>query len=800
MLSTDDPFGGDLKTCSVSLGHMADNADLLKSQGMTEAQFSGAQAKGQIGVLAAKAIKGELQPGQKVGFGVKPDNTVYNLYYDSVGPAEQIKFNIEKLLPGGQVKSQAGYYYPNALRVPGIETSFSGSLGEALDFATWKFGGATKPDVVPDSSDIGVSGLQAKDQFNTLLAQADKGEVKIYSKVASGTKPDGTTFFLTYQGQGAQFDKDLQLFEVMKITPGGKSYQFPVSKNSAFLKEILDEAQWKFPSVGSKPDVPEIDVSVGSMTDEDIATLFVLTKDTIAKDLGLNIKGANPALDAKTFAAIADETGYKALEIEAKVAAYKKTGKKLSALKKKALPKKASAAPKTPPSPPVPQWVANAVPDAPPITHTVQPNGVPLEITQPVLSVVEKAFLDGLDKPVDVMTTEDLVSQYVIAKDFTAAQSDGKWTLYTQGNKDFDAAIFKTIFETSGATEQQIKTAITQYVSSGKKVSGLKKKLIKNGQLDPQAPTLKKGGTPATKGNVESFADKGYSPDNYVAAELSEDDGSFIYTKFKGQQGTYLTSSPQEIYLAIEKVKKDLNASGGTQVTSLDVVRAIDWAGAKKFGVANTNEFEKKIVSWIASPEGQNYIKVQADIAKLEANRPPLPADSALFQQISQKDIQAIQDRFPAWTSSQRDALHSYTGGGYHGMNDYLRRGGSLSDRTDVREAASGMNPVPEPFLTRRGCDFRQFGLNSYEEAVGLIGKTVEDKGFLSTSAAGKSAFSGTVSLEVEVAAGTRGAYVQSISSFSSEREFIIAPGTKYKVLSVNRQGYQTLIRVRTLP
>src|SRR5690349_13554899 len=94
-----------------------------------------------------------------------------------------------------------------------------------------------------------------------------------------------------------------------------------------------------------------------------------------------------------------------------------------------------------------------------------------------------------------------------------------------------------------------VKQAIKNYTSSGKKVSSLKKQLIKQGTMKKQAPTLK-GGTKATKANVNSFAQKGFTPKDAAPVDIYEfligksglqTQAKIVMQNFKSG-GVYLTS------------------------------------------------------------------------------------------------------------------------------------------------------------------------------------------------------------------------------------------------------------------
>lgn len=755
MLTTEDPFGGDMKTCSISGAFMADNADVLIPQGMTEAMLSGAQAKGQLGVVFAKAAKGEIPK---------------------------------------------------------------------------------------------------------------------YAKVFEGLSPDGTKWSASYQGT-VTFGKGnpIHTFDLVKVSPKGKVTNYKFNKNTSFVQEIMDEANWKFGSA-SKPTVSAgpspAKASVGAMSDEDVSALFVTIKDTLAKEKGINIKGANPQLDALVHKEIGDRIGYTASEVAAKIEAYKATGKKLSALKKKV----AKNPPKLPPKPKaaaVPDEVvvekakataATATSDAfpaakdymvkslekklakgdvdyvkevaastsPSISQSAQkvlteaglewnpkptttpvktwdaePNGVPVTPTTKIVDdVVEDMDSKGLMH--GAYTDEDKAAQYIMAKDKVVADSDGKWTLYSQ-DPDLENAIYDMIQQVTGLKSYEVKKGVKNYTGSGKKLSALKKQLIKNGSMKKAAPTLK-GGTKATKGNVKAFADKGFTPkdadpiDLSLVKQMTKED---IYSQFKMQpSGKYLTDSADATFAAIKKVTDDLAEQWSftdlpKAPSMLDVLRIIDEVGAKKFGVANDHVFEKKVVEWMASPAGKKFAQAQAKADEMKKNMPPLPGDSDQFKVIDGTIARQIQDAATPWTREQREALRTYTGGSYRQMNNTLREG--RRPTPTIQNAIDGMRPVDRPFLVRRGTGYSQFGVNSQEELMALVGETVADKGFMSTSVGGEAAFGGAVKMEIEVVKGTKGAYVQHISHYPGEREFVISPGTKMKVLRVDTLGYQTVVRLRVV-
>lgn len=590
--------------------------------------------------------------------------------------------------------------------------------------------------------------------------------------------------------------------------------------------------------------------SVGSMSHEDVSAMFVKIKDDLAKEKGLNIKGANAALDEEVYKAIGKATGYTPAEVKAKIDAYKAAGNKLSALKKKVLAGtkqvptgNAHHQPATGPKPLVPTPGPNK-PDP-------KPHGVPTVATPAVANTVKQEVKqEAAANPTKVYSDEDVASAYIIAKDKIVAASNGKWTLYSK-NDELDALIYGEVKAKTGFTELQAKQAIANYLASGKKLSQLKKALAKQGAFKPEADTLKKSGAAKTQAEkdaeVAAHADAGYTPTPTPAAGtppvdtgkpaparvkreaqksgdisgIPDSTKSVLYITFKGQGAkSYIDASKQNTYEAVFAVQQDLKKSG-KDLTLLQILRVIDEQGSKKFNVSNENLFEKKVASWLTTPEGTAHVKkkeqelaakaaVEKAAKELEDNQPPLPADSGGFQELSLDEAKALNDewqRANPWTAKQRRDLTHYTGSAYHAMNKFLRGiNSSIDDRSRnaIEGAKGGMRPTTRPLLLKRGTGLEQFqtlGLNRTDTASiwGITGKTFSDGGFLSTSAGGRAAFGGAARLEIECPVGTPMAYVAPISKYPSENEMLLQAGMEYQVLNVRKEGQTFVVRVRVV-
>ena len=417
-----------------------------------------------------------------------------------------------------------------------------------------------------------------------------------------------------------------------------------------------------------------------------------------------------------------------------------------------------------------------------------------------------------------VYTDEEVVKAYIKAKDELAASVDNPWTLYTQKNDEFEAAISHLMEKSYGVdlTNAQIKQQVANYLGDGNKVSVLKKKMAKSGEYKPKAPSLKKtkaeklASTPPTNSaataaeQVDDFAHYGYNPTGTSTTVLTEDGSKGLFTQLKHEVAGY--KSDAQNFESFLKGVKSMENAGYDNLSALDIIRSYDVSKAKQLGIPNEFFYEKKMANWASSPDGKAYILKKKTAEELLANLPPLPASSAGFTNTSIDDARRIQRSMGSWNAEQKSALTRYTASSSE-MNGRLRRAVDLSGGGDttvgfINSAQAGMHPTTEKMLARRGCDFRQFGVGSVQDAMGMIGKTVTDKGFLSTSVGQSAAFGGELLLEIEVAPGTYAAFVKDISRYGHENELLLAHGTKFEILGVTPgANYNpTIMRIRTVP
>jgi len=299
-------------------------------------------------------------------------------------------------------------------------------------------------------------------------------------------------------------------------------------------------------------------------------------------------------------------------------------------------------------------------------------------------------------------------------------------------------------------------------------------------------------------------------------------------------KGKYLSDPAEDTFdnLVNLAAAHGKNIPGGLSVDQ--VMKTIDATFAKQLGVTNSGMLEKKITEWLATGVGKTYaeshstpsasvvkqLSGELDLPdgvtlapgeKVQKLAGPGPHDETLpssaFKPLSATEATESQNAYLksqkiTLTPAQKSSLTSYTGSAYHTYNTYLRKGGSLSPayKQDIINIQSAMQPLQQHTLLKRGTGWDALPAE-YQGAANvqkLIGKTIEEPGFTSSTVAGESgSFGGALQLEIEAPIGTPAYFVKSLSHFKGENEMLLAAGTKFKVLSVNQSGGKTVLRVR---
>lgn len=134
-------------------------------------------------------------------------------------------------------------------------------------------------------------------------------------------------------------------------------------------------------------------------------------------------------------------------------------------------------------------------------------------------------------------------------------------------------------------------------------------------------------------------------------------------------------------------------------------------------------------------------------------------------------------------------AARHYTGGAYADINETLRGGGKHQIVDNLDQA---LKPPKQSIEVYRGTNMsaRRSPNGNIEE---LQGKVLLDKAYLSTSGGeGGPAFGGNVGLRITVTPdGGRGAWVQDISKFAHEREYLVGRNQKLYVTAVRKPDHR---------
>lgn len=144
--------------------------------------------------------------------------------------------------------------------------------------------------------------------------------------------------------------------------------------------------------------------------------------------------------------------------------------------------------------------------------------------------------------------------------------------------------------------------------------------------------------------------------------------------------------------------------------------------------------------------------------------------------------------------AGQRKAVHDYTTSDYFAINEALRGNQPKTARerkavTAATEAiSSAMAPAPNDTLTYRGTHTSSLGLPkqpTVEQMRALVGKTLVNDAFTSTSVDKREIFAGNLEMEIEVPRGTPSLYLGDAARVPTERELLLDKGARMRVDSV---------------
>lgn len=180
------------------------------------------------------------------------------------------------------------------------------------------------------------------------------------------------------------------------------------------------------------------------------------------------------------------------------------------------------------------------------------------------------------------------------------------------------------------------------------------------------------------------------------------------------------------------------------------------------------------------------------------------------IKSIESNSMRSIRKTFGNWveklSESERHAVRKYTGSGYSTMNNYLRGiNGTIDNeyQSIIKKCSDAIKKggtyLDKDIVVKRGSDGISLGglikekINSNEDAReyirknkdSLIGKIAEDKGFFSTTPNHRGGFDGAIEYIVKVPKGANGAYLEDISNFPGEMEFLLDKGSRFVIQDI---------------
>lgn len=136
-------------------------------------------------------------------------------------------------------------------------------------------------------------------------------------------------------------------------------------------------------------------------------------------------------------------------------------------------------------------------------------------------------------------------------------------------------------------------------------------------------------------------------------------------------------------------------------------------------------------------------------------------------------------------TQAQLNAVSSYTGSNYKGMNEALRGKAPMTPgyRSQIDEIDGIFRPTPKDITLRR--DTGTVAFENFGGVDNIGGNVIFDKGIMSTTIKEGGVFGGEVTMIINVPAGCPARWVMPISSHAGEYEVLLPRETKMLVTKV---------------
>ncbi|EHI77773.1 clostridial binary toxin A, partial [Streptococcus sp. oral taxon 058 str. F0407] len=160
-----------------------------------------------------------------------------------------------------------------------------------------------------------------------------------------------------------------------------------------------------------------------------------------------------------------------------------------------------------------------------------------------------------------------------------------------------------------------------------------------------------------------------------------------------------------------------------------------------------------------------------------------------------------------SFTNAEAEGLRVYTSNDYTYINNYLRGFSddlgpiSTSTISDIDSALSKME-LPADLTLYRGTSSAPFmnivdkNYNGTLDWNSLVGKTFEDRAFVSTSVESKTAFGGGVRWEINAPKGSKGGMVNTFSMFPNENELLLPRNSKFLIKGIDKVDNNIILKM----
>ncbi|MBC2277274.1 hypothetical protein HCB16_14040, partial [Listeria welshimeri] len=301
----------------------------------------------------------------------------------------------------------------------------------------------------------------------------------------------------------------------------------------------------------------------------------------------------------------------------------------------------------------------------------------------------------------------------------------------------------------------------------------------------------------------------------------------------KGTMGEGLQAGKQAMHLRLSNAQKIANQAGANVQRKLakdwndlgaaakaiqgKAKQAIPLAPRERLALAGGGSIPEQSVAGASAAATKK--KLQEMMRKMDNLNVKGSGKAGIMEQKESLKLNSIEesknwgiDSFSEWRNSlsslEIQAIRDYTDIWYYGnMNGYLRGINEKlvpgnAERIKNLSNALGKASLPNNLTLYRGTSSEIFdnlfnlkNLN-YQD---LVGKTIEEKGFLSTTTLSNQKFSGNVTMIINAPKGSKGAYLAHFSDKPEEAEVLFDIGQKMLIRDVTEVGNKIEIIVDLL-